>query len=104
MENGELVDFVVVYDAEDCKTPQRGPFKNVDKETIRTVFENNLRLTGLVLEKEIVNSLTYIRMHAPPPVLKLYCELLKMKMPLRQVQYAIYFLLVEKFTLIINLF
>lgn len=86
MDNGELVDFVLVYDAEDCKTPQRGPFKNVDKETLRTVFENNLRLTGLVLEKEIVNSLTYIKMSAPLPVLKHYCELLKLKMPLREVK------------------
>ncbi|KAK7571958.1 hypothetical protein V9T40_014430 [Parthenolecanium corni] len=84
MDNGEMVDFVLVYDAEDCKTPQRGPFKNEDKETIRAIFENNLRLTGVVLEKEIVNSLTFIKINVPPTVLKTYCELLKMKMPLRE--------------------
>lgn len=91
MDNGEMVDFVLVYDAEDCKTPQRGPFKNEDKETIRAIFENNLRLTGVVLEKEIVNSLTFIKINVPPTVLKTYCELLKMKMPLREVQYFILF-------------
>lgn len=83
----ETVDFVLVYDAEDCKTPQRGPFKNENKEAIRTIFENNLRLTGVALEKEIVNNLTYVKIHTPVPVLKNYCEMLKMKMPLKEVRY-----------------
>ena len=52
---------------------------------VRATFEFNLEARGLELEKEVVNGLTFVKIHIPRPVLRKYCEILKLKMPLKQV-------------------
>lgn len=54
-------------------------------ESIRTTFEGNLMKEGLELEKETANGLTFVKIHAPRPVLRKFCEVLKLKMPMKQV-------------------
>ncbi|XKL59957.1 hypothetical protein PGB90_000973 [Kerria lacca] len=84
--NVKTVDFVLVYDNKPSRrSPRRFVFDNDSKNKIRNIFENNLvQEAGLKLDKEIVNHLTFVKIHAPVPVLKKYCEILKFKMPLKE--------------------
>ena len=51
------------------------------------VFEANLIKEGLELEHEppMSNGLVFIKIHAPQTVLRCYAEILKLRMPMREV-------------------
>lgn len=84
--NGEnQVDFVLVYDASTRDKKSSSIFDEESKTKIRQIFEKNLTSEGLDLEREIINSLTFVKIRAPKPLLKKYCEHMKLKMPLKEV-------------------
>ncbi|XP_032594153.1 anoctamin-5 isoform X2 [Drosophila grimshawi] len=68
------VDFVLAYKGED-----------VDKTARRTKFEDNLRREGLELEYYKEQWVHFIKLHAPVEVLHRYAEILKIKMPLKEI-------------------
>ncbi|EFA04121.2 anoctamin-5 isoform X2 [Tribolium castaneum] len=74
------VDFVLVWDAfrEDATTPEA--------YQKRKLFENNLVRDGLELEyvPQESNGLNFIKIHAPKEVLRRYSEILKLRMPMRE--------------------
>lgn len=75
------VDFVLVWDgSEDQATT------DVAKER-RRVFERNLEEDGLKLERERLEAcnLNFVKIHAPIEVLRRYAEILKLRMPMKQV-------------------
>jgi anoctamin-1 len=51
----------------------------------REYFEKNLESEGLILETEKTQRIHFIKISAPKEVLARYCEIIKMKMPLREV-------------------
>ncbi|XP_021954062.1 anoctamin-1 isoform X3 [Folsomia candida] len=76
------VDFVLVWDgSEDQATT------DVAKER-RRVFERNLEEDGLKLERERLEAcnLNFVKIHAPIEVLRRYAEILKLRMPMKQLQ------------------
>ncbi|XP_077297344.1 anoctamin-5-like isoform X2 [Arctopsyche grandis] len=75
-----LVDFVLAYDPNDHKKPykDRNPIK-------REIFETNLIAQGLELEKEENQKIHFVKIHVPKEVLCRYCEIMKMKMPIKQI-------------------
>lgn len=83
---GKSVDFVLVYSDDSTSHISTKCESPAECDTnIRIIFEGNLADEGLELEKEIVNGLTFVKIHAPRPVLRKNCEVLKLKMPMRQV-------------------
>ncbi|KAL0277448.1 UNVERIFIED_CONTAM: hypothetical protein PYX00_004720 [Menopon gallinae] len=71
------VDFVLVW-LEDNK-------KN-GAENKRTCFEGNLANEGLELTEEVLDKFHFVKIHAPTEVLARYCEILKLKMPIKVVE------------------
>ncbi|XP_018567223.1 anoctamin-5 isoform X2 [Anoplophora glabripennis] len=75
------VDFVLVWDAfgEQSVTPEA--------YVKRQIFENNLLKEGLEIEYEAQaqNGLNFIKIHAPREVLRRYSEILKLRMPMREI-------------------
>ncbi|KAK7864472.1 hypothetical protein R5R35_011703 [Gryllus longicercus] len=75
------VDFVLVWD-------QLNP-RSCTEEAVkrRRVFEENLAHEGLELEyeKPEPNGLTFIKIHAPVEVLRRYSEILKLRMPMKEI-------------------
>lgn len=75
------VDFILVWDS----------FVDVAITEIaterRAVFEKNLMAEGLELEYEPVNEtgLNFIKIHVPHEVLRRYSEILKLRMPMKEV-------------------
>ncbi|RZF41208.1 hypothetical protein LSTR_LSTR011589 [Laodelphax striatellus] len=49
----------------------------------RETFERNLKEEGLILEYEFNNRLNFVKIHAPREVLKRYCEILKLRMRMK---------------------
>jgi anoctamin-1 len=80
----EDVDFVLVWDGsvEQACTEQA-------KER-RRIFEKNLEEEGLTLEREKLEAcnLNFIKIHAPMEVLRRYSEILKLRMPMKQVRHV----------------
>lgn len=87
-EDGErTIDFVLV-----CMKPtgHRGsphgsgkdPFRDAQRK--REVFEKHLEEEGLQLEREDLSHLEFIKIHAPHEVLARYCEILKLRMPMKE--------------------
>ncbi|EEB14248.1 transmembrane protein 16E, putative [Pediculus humanus corporis] len=74
------IDYVLVWD----KFQPRSLDKiNVEK---RQIFEDNLRGEGLDLEYENeVDGLNFIKIHAPLQVLRRYSEILKLRMPMKEI-------------------
>ncbi|XP_014247440.1 anoctamin-5 isoform X2 [Cimex lectularius] len=72
------VDFVLGW-LEDYKN------ENATKDAKREAFENHLQEEGLEVEKEITDRLHIVKLHAPIEVLKRYCEILKVRMPMREI-------------------
>ena len=80
------IDFVLVSDESASRPNLKSKFGDEFNDTeIRDTFEFNLQTQGLELEKETVNGLTYVKIHTPRPILRKYCEILKLKMPMKQV-------------------
>ncbi|KAJ8955607.1 hypothetical protein NQ318_001437 [Aromia moschata] len=75
------VDFMLVWDAFDQEsiTP--------DTYAKRQIFETNLLREGLQLEYEPQeqNGLNFVKIHAPKEVLRRYSEILKLRMPMKEV-------------------
>ncbi|EZA51402.1 Anoctamin-1 [Ooceraea biroi] len=74
------VDFVLVWDEYNGEAQT---YHNVEH---RKVFEKNLEKEGLELEYEQVepNGLHFIKIHAPREVLRRYAEILKLRLPMKE--------------------
>jgi len=72
------VDFVLVWTDELDK-------KNNEAAQKRAVFEKNLALEGLDLRVQHLDKFHFVLIHAPREVLERYCEILKLKMPIKVV-------------------
>lgn len=68
------VDFVLAYKQNDLREA------NIRK---RAIFETNLEFEGLDLERDTTQSIHFVKIHAPHDVLTRYCEVLKIKLPLK---------------------
>ncbi|XP_076270486.1 anoctamin 1 isoform X2 [Rhynchophorus ferrugineus] len=70
------VDFVLAWD-------------NYEEDAIekRQIFEENLIKEGLEIEYEpkVENALNFLKIHAPKEVLRRYSEILKLRMPMKQI-------------------
>uniref|UniRef100_T1GN27 Anoctamin dimerisation domain-containing protein n=1 Tax=Megaselia scalaris TaxID=36166 RepID=T1GN27_MEGSC len=67
------VDYILAYDT----------FKE-DTNHIRKAFEENLIKEGLEIEMEnSQQQINFVKIHAPMEVLARYCQLLKLKLPLK---------------------
>lgn len=75
------IDFVLAWKtAEERTTVER------IKEIKRAIFEDNLRTEGLELEDEDLDGdLHFVKIHAPLEVLRRYSEILKLRMPMKEV-------------------
>lgn len=73
---------MLAYDPNDHKKPSkdRNPIK-------REIFETNLTSQGLELEKEENQKIHFVKIHVPREVLCRYCEIMKMKMPIKKVKF-----------------
>ncbi|XP_055370961.1 anoctamin-5 isoform X4 [Condylostylus longicornis] len=77
-QDGERsVDFVLAY---------RGDDPNPQNHVKRQTFEQNLEKEGLQLEREKTQKIHFVKIHAPLDVLKRYCEILKIKMPIKKLR------------------
>jgi len=74
------VDFVLVSTSK-AKAPV-----DVDGWNRRSAFEERIKEQGLLLEEDVVGGLTFVKMHAPISVLRRYCEILKLRMPMKEVK------------------
>ncbi|XP_063835911.1 anoctamin-1 isoform X4 [Ostrinia nubilalis] len=77
----KTVDYVLVWEAgkEDARKPEA-----VEQ---RRIFEENLELEGLALERAAPDNLyglNFVKIHAPVQVLKDYSEILKLRMPMKE--------------------
>ncbi|XP_046423271.1 anoctamin-4-like isoform X1 [Neodiprion fabricii] len=75
------IDFVLVWDEHN---EEAITYKSVE---MRRIFEENLEHEGLKLEyeKPEPNGLNFIKIHAPIEVLRRYAEILKLRMPMKNV-------------------
>lgn len=82
------VDFVLVWDSFQEEAKSELAHKR------RRIFEENLMKEGLELEYEQPesNGLNFIKIHATKEVLRRYAEILKLRMPMREVRDFIYFI------------
>lgn len=60
--------------------------KETERSERREVFEENLIHEGLELEREIVDEeINFVKVHAPLEVLRRYAEILKLRLPMKEV-------------------
>lgn len=60
--------------------------KEAERSERREVFEENLIHEGLELEREIVDEeINFVKVHAPLEVLRRYAEILKLRLPMKEV-------------------
>lgn len=76
------VDFVVVW-----KTAlEEETHLEEIREKKRFIYEQNLVRDGLELEREVIeNEIHFIKIHAPLEVLRRYSEILKLRMPMKEI-------------------
>lgn len=73
------IDFVLVWQPGDDEQEE-------ELRTIkRSIFEENLQNEGLELEYESVECLHFVKIHTPIEVLRRYAEILKLRMPMKEV-------------------
>lgn len=98
-EDGERsVDFVLVWkklmphdDDERSEVLRQKEIAEIDeKESARTerreVFEEHLINEGLEIEREVVDDeINFVKIHAPLEVLRRYAEILKLRLPMKEV-------------------
>lgn len=95
------VDFVIVWkklmphnddersDALNQREKDEVNRKESERVERREVFEKNLKEEGLELEHEIVDEeITFVKIHAPLEVLRRYAEILKLRLPMKEVSYS----------------
>lgn len=75
------IDFVLAW-----KTAVDRTTMEKIKEIKRCIFEENLRHEGLELETETDGDLHFVKIHAPLEVLRRYAEILKLRMPMKEVR------------------
>lgn len=78
ISNQQSVDFVLVYEKSDNK-------KEEERNRNRMCFEENLKHEGLILDCDQDGSLYYVKIHAPHEVLCRYSEIMKIKLPMKEV-------------------
>lgn len=76
------MDFVLV-----TSSKARSPV-DVNGWNRRSAFEERMKEQGLLLEEDVVGGLTFVKVHAPIPVLRRYCEILKLRMPMKEVNFT----------------
>lgn len=78
------VDFILVWDSNYDQAVTESAMSR------RSIFENNLIKEGIELEYERTdeNGLNFIKVHAPRQVLRRYSEILKLRMPMKEVLYS----------------
>lgn len=73
------IDFVIVWQ----------PAEERDQEDLncikRAIFEDNLVNEGLELEHDCIDQLHFTKIHTPFEVLRRYSEILKLRMPMKEV-------------------
>lgn len=52
---------------------------------IRRVFEEEIKTVGLLLEEDDDDELVFVKIHVPTHVLRKYCEIMKLRMPIKEV-------------------
>lgn len=76
-----LIDFVLVWKEDEDEDP-----KQIDsKREKRAIFEDNLFIEGLELERESFEVLHFTKIHVTIEVLRRYSEILKLRMPMKDV-------------------
>lgn len=76
-----LIDFVLVWKGDEDDDP-----KQIEsKREKRAIFEENLFTEGLELEKESFELLHFTKIHVTIEVLRRYSEILKLRMPMKDV-------------------
>lgn len=73
------IDFVLVWQPSDDE--QQEELRTIK----RSIFEENLQNEGLELEYETVENLHFVKIHTPIEVLRRYAEILKLRMPMKEV-------------------
>lgn len=76
------IDFVIVWQKVDDAVQED---LNCTK---RAIFEDNLVNEGLELERESVEQLHFTKIHTPIEVLRRYAEILKLRMPMKEVTFG----------------
>lgn len=51
----------------------------------RRAFEEEMNRVGLVLEEDVVDDLVFVKIHVPAKVLRKYCGIMKLRMPIKRV-------------------
>lgn len=60
--------------------------KEKERDERRDVFEENLILEGLEIERQVVDEeIHFVKIHAPLEVLRRYAEILKLRLPMKEV-------------------
>lgn len=78
-DDQRVIDFVLVWQAID------DPDEENENFTKRMIFEQNLVNEGLELEREIIEGIHFTKIHTPFKVLRRYSEILKLRMPMKEV-------------------
>lgn len=84
VDGARRVDFVLAW----MEPTPRNPLQvrqAEEAETKRRVFETNLEREGLELEREQTVRHHFVKIHAPHEVLCRYCEIMKLRMPMKEV-------------------
>nr|XP_045590140.1 anoctamin-4-like isoform X1 [Procambarus clarkii] len=88
MEDGvSSIDFILVSRDSDVADDQI----HIEHEERREVFEKNLEKEGLILEVARVEDvpLRFVKLHAPFEVCTRYAEILKLRMPMKEVRHTL---------------
>lgn len=72
MESDLCIDFVLVH--------------NEHHKEKREFFERSLEDVGFIIRKEAYQNVKFVLIHAPKDVLIQYAEILKLRLPIKQVQ------------------
>lgn len=101
-DGARSVDFVIVWkklmpheddersDALNQREVDDVSRKESERVERREVFEKNLIDEGLELEHEIVDEeINFVKIHAPLEVLRRYAEILKLRLPMKEVSYSL---------------
>lgn len=73
------IDFVIVWQSVE------DPIQEDLNCTKRAIYEDNLVNEGLELERETVEQIHFTKIHTPIEVLRRYSEILKLRMPMKEV-------------------
>jgi anoctamin-1 len=87
------VDYVLVWkkvvpQSDDVESAESAKAKEVERQRAekRVVFEENLLREGLQLESYVIDDeINFIKLHAPLEVLRRYAEILKLRLPMKEV-------------------